>query len=383
MTLVATLFADTFPIVIADSLISTNMPSSSPTPLVPRETRPGKAGYWPTGIARKIWVGETGAVFLYSGVIDHAQLIREQFDYAVQEHNGYNDDLHRRLCKHAEDGGAEVSFIVLDPTPEGEIGHYYKGADVDDIPNYGKVIAIGSGKKDLLGIMKRKPGQPVPPLDHDPSPEVLREHIRSCIRQAMHIAACLTENYVRKDSSMASASCGGYFEVLHPVSVFKDARLELLKRVVGTGYAHIFINFTSSDPCVEKVVLSNADDEKNTTLFTQDKMTIPVVGNEISVPRQTFMQMEIQSLHGDTLCTTISEALTFEYISNLTVYAYKTCPNCTGTASTHRIQSAMHKPQLTVKREGDELRIAFVRSEDNPFKGLTERMAAVRCPCAG
>jgi len=162
MTLVAVLYADTSPIVVADSLISNfdGLPDGLNTPLFSTPDSRAAGEYRPAGLARKFWMLPDRSLFFYAGAAGAA---RQLFDYLVEIVSidcPYDREIHRTAQDYLQRIRSRFSFLIVVPSEDEAQLWAYGNVHRADIPNYGHVAMLGSGVEEALEILRRYPGSP-------------------------------------------------------------------------------------------------------------------------------------------------------------------------------------------------------------------------------
>ncbi|MFC5580975.1 hypothetical protein [Rhodanobacter terrae] len=378
MTVVAVLFAETLPIIVADSLISSNDPISAKptTPLTEREQRPGVPGFLPAGTARKVWDLGNRMHFLYSGRVDHARLVMEHI--WAKTYGGatrYNASLHAEVADRVRRDQLEVSFIVLSAELDDEVSHYYHGQIAQcDVPSYGKVIAIGAGAVGLIEGLLLRPGCVLP----EPSASSAREHMDAALLNALNAVSLLSQDYLSTDSVMAAASSGGYFEVIHPISLYIPEKQQQLREILGDGFAHVFLEIDQGLISLRKIVLSQASGDTNFVVATRDGAQVPINAESIDVTAEQLLKLEIHEKRDDTLVLPFDGSVPFHRISHITLHGRLKYQNCPHVATARSMHVALNHSVIEIGAHPGGMRITF--PEANVVDRLVARLVATPCP---
>lgn len=372
MTIVAVLFADTFPAIISDSLISAKggMVNSLNTPLTYGESREGIDGYRPVGVARKVWHGENETLLLYSGVVDHAQQLLAHLNH-LTTYKKYSLEAHSDLVRRVQSDNLNVSFIVL--SSDGlEIAHYYHGAECYDDPRsvFGRVICIGSGKTELINTLKKINGKPLPDLS------LPTEYFETAFLNGLVAAADMTIDYLSSEKSeYARKSCGGYFEIFYPASLWAE-----VPKWMNNGRGHIFIEIVNDCPVIKRIVVSDVGQDNNTVLASVPTLDVPIVEGEIRIPVSDVTNHTIGDIREHSFTSNISDVLMMLEISQMTIYGEARHTKCNHAYRTHNCVVVTYGSIAHIKVESSDLVLTF--EDENPILPLIDRLKRVsEQPC--
>jgi hypothetical protein len=328
MTLVAVLFADEFPLVITDSLLSrvTEEGTGALSPLLDEvDLRAGPDGFKPVGLTRKFWLLPDKSLCFYAGTIGSAEV----FFGRLSDELARGVPLTRELMLETREAVLQKlkSFSCIRLSPPKGLGEEGK-SDLDashtcdvignvvqaDVPGYGYVLAIGTGAEPFVKLLR---GFPAPP-DGGETDKVLA---------ALNAAARATLSYQEKERGLAEASSGGYFEVLMPWMFEKS--FQWLMR----GAAHVFLDITDAGPHLRRVVVAQQLEDRSVLLAGTDNDAY------VHPDRIDFdpSQMYNVTIYGDR--TKQAEAqrpaqIPIAHIAAVTVYCERMLP-CGHLARTH------------------------------------------------
>ena len=323
MTLVAALFADSAPIIVADCLISHagGAKNGIDTPLRSSDDRQGVGTYRPVGLARKFWQLPDGTMFLYSGNVDKARELFGHLATLVDEARPYSMQTHRGAAEVAEIL-RDCSFCAVptraldDQTPALMV---HGNAKAKHFPNYGQVVAIGSGAQDLLELLDRYQGVPA-------------DGLRDRELNAYEVCARLNIDYMKATGSrMSAASTGGFFEVVQP---------ELHAGKVGAlvrNSAHLFLDVTETTIEMPRAILA----------FQGSQTSVIVVGggsmykwgsHRLTIPIDSALEFEIAASRIEGAYRQFSGTpLPSPHIQCVVIYAESVHPSCGHAFRTHSV----------------------------------------------
>lgn len=379
MTIVAVLFADTFPAIISDSLISTKggVVASLNTPLTYDETREGLDGYRPVGVARKVWHGDNKTLLLYSGTVQHAQELLAHLNH-LTAYRSYSLEAHSDLVRRVQRDNLNVSFIVL--SSDGlEVEHYYYGAECYDDPRsvFGRVICIGSGKTELINTLKKIKGKPLPEMS------LPTEYFETAFLNGLVAAADMTIDYLNfNKSEYARKSCGGYFELFYPTSLWSE-----VPKWMSNGCGHVFIEIVNDCPVIKRIVVSHVGQDNNTVLASVPSLDVPIVEGEVRIPVTDVTNHTIGDIREHSFTSNINDVLILLEISQMTVYGEARHTRCNHAYRTHNCVVATFGTLAHIKVEGSDLVLIF--EDENPILPLIDRLKSeseqtcVVCKMAG
>lgn len=381
MTVVAVLFAETVPIVVADSLISSNspIPQKPTTPLTEQEQRPGVPGFLPAGTARKVWDLGNRMHFLYSGRVDHARLVMKHI--WAKTYGGvarYNTAMHKDVADRVDREQLEVSFILLSAEPDDEVGHYYHGQIAHcDVPSYGKVLAIGAGAIGLIEALLHRPGRMLP----EPTKSSAIEHMDAALLNSLQAVSLLSQDYLSTDSVMASASSGGYFEIIHPISLYIHEKQQQLREILGDGFAHVFLEIDHGMAWLRKIALSQASGDTNFVVATRDEAQIPAGKESIDIAAEQLLKLEIHEKRDDTLVLPFDGSIPFNRVSHITLHGRLKYQNCPHAVTARSVHVALSHSVIDIEAHPGGIRLT--PSGDNVIARLVARLVGTQCPhCA-
>jgi hypothetical protein len=248
LTLNAVLYADVFPLVVSDSLVSNESGEtvSVTSPLLSEyETRPGPGKWRPVGLARKFWLLPDRTLFLYAGTIGAARAIFDRLASQVTPERRFDVDTFRAAQRFIEDYiSDDVSFIAVSPQGDEEPAMVlaHGKTTVRRVGNYGRVIAIGTGSEPFLRSLESCEGEP----PSDPS---------ICVLNAYNVAAFATREYMATQSEFARKSSGGYFEVLLPW-LFEQSYQWIYR-----GSVHAFFDIDERTTVLKRIVMARQTDK--------------------------------------------------------------------------------------------------------------------------
>ncbi|WP_323142589.1 hypothetical protein [Massilia phyllosphaerae] len=345
MTFVAVLYSDTHPLILVDSLIS--RPASAAggiaTPLLDTLDTRGGLGYQPVGLGRKFWLLPDRSLFLYSGTVGSAQKLFDYLCTLLSPTQPYGREIHQDAREfRARRTDKAFSFLVVTPNGEDVELHHDGEVHHDEIPTYGYVLAIGSGAKEGLEILRRRPG-----VEPDSSDAV--------IGNALNAAARLTQDYQDDwgtGSKMSAASCGGYFEVVPPTMY--ERSYEYLYR----GTAQLFLRCDIQGIRLSRFIAAHQKDEE-TVIVAGSDLAIPIGDLGFSVDPASLREYKIRADQKDSVNSVSFDGhLSFGHIAFLIIYV-EGLPDC-GLAH-HAFRT------LSVSSRGGDP-IALLQENDDPWR---------------
>lgn len=232
MTVAALLFAEAFPIVITDHLISSNYTPPVPvtTALTDAESRVGDKGYTPTGMAVKLWHGPGDLYMLYAGKVDDAQKILKEVSARVL-YKPYTIQSHEDVTLWADSSRLEASFIVVYQDVDGFIHHMSHGARIYDSPCFGRILIIGSGETPLTASIHHvEKYLPSLPVDFDKFTE---EYVDTAVVNALALQARSSVEYMKENSNFAYKSIWGTIRAFLSSKVLWLERFKSASRTVA------------------------------------------------------------------------------------------------------------------------------------------------------
>lgn len=250
MTVAALLFSNTFPIVITDHLISSNLAPEEPitTPLTDFELRVGDAGDIPAGVAVKIWHVAEQMYMLYAGRVDHAREILNEVRARVA-YKDYSEENHLVIKNWVKSSKLEASFILIYRGGDGYVHYNSFGAREYETTHFGRVLIIGSGESPLLHSLKKLQATLKAPPDSIATETM--PHVEQAILNAMTLQADASNDYIKSNSNFANKSTGAQFSLSYlpkcygwsnsapPPVKLQHRTVEFFTRNVGTD---IFIS---------------------------------------------------------------------------------------------------------------------------------------------
>jgi ATP-dependent protease HslVU (ClpYQ) peptidase subunit len=325
MTFVAVLYADDYPLVVVDSLVS-RADDSAPgvwTPLLATPDARSASGDKPVGLGRKFWLLPDRSIFSYAGTIGSARKLFDYLSECLSSTNRYDYEAHRNAVEFRQRRTpSNFSFLVITRAEE-NFDVYADGlVSREDIPSYGRVIAIGSGAAEGLKLLRQYSG-------------VLPDSEDAMNGNALNVAARLTLDY--KDdwgsgSKMSAASCGGYFEVVPPLLYEKS--YEFLYR----NTAHVFLSGDREGITLSRFIVANQRDTE-TVVLVANGLSVPVNDSGFSIDCAHLRKYTICENRLDTdLHVPFDGQLSFGNITFLVIYA-SGIPECGLPEHAFRTQS--------------------------------------------
>lgn len=305
MTLVAVLFATETPLLVSDSLVSNRSltAAGAVSPLLPHvDQRLGGGGFRPTGLARKYWILPDKTFFFYSGDITGA---RNAFDRMSQRISA-GEVLTRQMavdeCEAECSAKRQFSCILIgQPDSHGQCSYEPIGAVLgEDIEGYGYVLAIGSGAKPFLDLLRRS---------HGPADSKGWERVVA----ALNAAALATLEYQQPDSELSVASSGGYFEVTIP-SHFVDSWAHLIR-----GSAHLFMDVLTDDIRVSRFAASKQSDKETITVSGHDLFEF-VEGDTVRISAASLQTIRVAEMRQDSTSGPYAGVPPIAHLSTMSVY---------------------------------------------------------------
>lgn len=381
MTLVAVLFADEFPLVVTDSLLSreTAEDVGTLTPLLDDlDRRQGTNGHKPTGLTRKFWILPDRSLFLYAGTIGSA----EEFFDRLSDRLMQGESLTRTLMKdvHARMSPNLKSFSCITLSParkdaeggelEGEAPHTFEAMGKvfqDDVPGYGYVLALGTGAEPFLQLLKKSPR---PPEGDEYDTKVVA---------TLNAAARATLSYRDVESGLAEASSGGYFEVLMPWMFEKS--FQWLMR----GTAHVFLEVSDGPTRLDRLVVAQQFGDRTLLLAGSDD-EVDVLPNGFVCSLDAMYNVTIFGDRKRPPSVTRPASIPIPHIAAATLYGSRILP-CGHEARSHAVLYAGDGPVATLLEEDGDLnpppRSSPLLRFDDPSEAIQRleiRLWAAQCP---
>lgn len=380
MTLVAVLFANEFPLVITDSLLSQPDPEDYGTlsPLMESVDQRQGNGFKPVGLTRKFWILPDKTLFFYCGTIGTAQAFFDLLGDRMQRGEMLTRGLMIEVRDEMDQRMKPFSCITLSPPKVQDAQSEpleFRAHTVEalgnfvevDIAGYGYVLAIGTGAEPLLKLLKNSPRPP----DGSEANKVLA---------ALNAAARATLNYRSSESGLAGASSGGYFEVLMPW-LFEKSFHWLMR-----GAAHVFLDICDARTRLERLVVAQQLEDQTVVLAGTDCRAV-VMSERIVFSTDEMYNVAIDGDRTKLAKFTKNVTIPISHISVATFYGRRKF-SCGHLAHAHTVSYGGDGPVATLMEDDDD----FDRPDDLPpllcfedySKGiltLKTRLQASKCPC--
>ena len=370
MTLVAVLFADETPLLVSDSLVSNQSltAAGAVSPLLPLvDQRQGSSGYRPAGLARKYWILPDKTFFFYSGDITGA---RNAFDRMSQRISA-GEVLSRQMAVDEREAECLAMrqfscFLIGQPDTYGQCCSEPIGDVLDaDIEGYGYVLAIGSGAKPFLELLRRS---------------LRPAHSKGWDRvvAALNAAALATLEYQQPYSELSQVSSGGYFEVTIP-SHFVDSWAQFIR-----GSAHLFIDVLPDGIMVTRFAASKQSDKETITVSGHDLSVFAKI-DTVRISAALLQTIRVAEMRQESTWSPYEGVPPVAHLSTMSVYGTVHLP-CGHSARTNTV---IFNPYGCVGTllECDDVELLEGQVADlllmfptEPIKSICRRLRAAKCP---
>jgi hypothetical protein len=363
MTVAALLFADSFPVAITDSLISTKRSPNAPsfaaitTPLRSNESRSGIDGFKPSGLALKQWVAGQRMLLLYAGVIGDAQQLLDfiQLKTVIVD---YSDAIHADVGDFIATNLLQVSFILVQHGENGAHSYFSYGARDEMTPLFGRVVTIGSGKTPLLEIFAKAPAAELP----DPA-EMPVDHIETTVVNALQAVAVLSRDYMDDQSKMADKSTGGLFNVAYFPELYGFMTEAEVPVLVVSGICQILVELRGEAAVITRISVSRQ-------IFAAERMEVLLFEGELdTLADSTTISIDAPQLQSITIAKTRDESKVDEFspkedfgIHQVIVYVERT-ERCRhgGRPRTHHVYWCRGEPLVSVEQKDTGIALKLVQ----------------------
>ncbi|MFS0827097.1 hypothetical protein [Pseudomonas phoenicis] len=362
MTVAALLFAETFPIVITDHLISSNYTPPVPvtTALTDAESRVGDKGYTPTGMAVKLWHGPGDLYMLYAGKVDDAQRILKEVSARVL-YKPYTIQNHEDVTLWADSNRLEASFIVVYQDVDGLIHHMSHGARVYQSPYLGRVLIIGSGEIPLTTSIHHVEKYLLSlPADFD---KFTAKYVDTAMVNALALQARSSVDYMKENSNFANKSTGGLFALSYLPKCYGWSDSSPPPERLQHRVCELFTYNVGSDIYLSRAVIAFRDvdeEELNTLVYRENIPRVMSLSQaDLLWEQGDLTRHRIAQLRDDSITEPFKGLAKALNIHQVIVYATITVSGKKGYH--HKIFHLGPRPLLQVTNDAAGLRLTLSR----------------------
>lgn len=353
MTVAALLFADSFPVAITDSLISTKSSPDAPcftgitTPLRSDESRHGVDGFKPSGLALKQWVVGPQMILLYAGVVRDAQQLLDRIQLKTM-YVEYSDGIHNEVVDFIATERLQVSFILVQRGENNALSYFYHGASSQMTPLFGQVVTIGSGKAPLLEIFAKALAAELPDPQENPG-----GHLETTVVNALQALAVLSRDYMDDQSLMADKSTGGLFNVAYFPELYGYPAEADLPALVVSGICQILVELRGKAAVITRLSVSRQ-------IFSAERIEVLLFEGDLdTLASSTSISIDASQLQSITIAKNRDESKAGQYspgkdfgVHQVVVYVERV-ERCRhgGRPRTHHIAWCRGEPLVNVEQK--------------------------------
>lgn len=375
MTVCSLLFSNQIPIVITDSLISSDSNISLngiDTPINFDENRVRELEnkiYYPIGIANKIWklTYDNNTIYmLYAGDVSSAHQFAKtisSFNYEALIKCIETERLEEEL-KNQNYLPKNIAVILIYLDSKGYVSNWHYNCDYyEKLKDYS--MSIGSGSKLFQDGFKKLFCDAIKSennltaafselnkdnLDDPEFHNALEKNLEGKILFSLNLLAIMTKDLLERESSFLNTSCGGLFNIFFLPELYQIPQEE--HSVFTSPVCQFFIKKENNNYYLEKLVITSRGDFFR-SLVSKESLSLTSFNN-IKIKKNLLKVYNIKDIYKLSSIDSKINAVDDMKINHLILYIYD------NKKRTHTIHSTLHSDGvMKINSHGDDIELIF------------------------